>query len=204
MTRWTLFVTAPKTSAIAPATMRAKPVTVPPMVPLFNKLVPVARPTVVSAASAEGERTSGETLLIGGPSGAGKSTLAAAIAGLLGTLLPGTLRGGLSVGGVDLVAAASAGEAGPPRELLSQLGYVAAGPAPRHALPRLLDDVALPLESRSLRADLLEAHARDAIRSAGLSDDAAERDVSSLSGGERAQAALDDIVRLAAERPVAW
>ena len=132
----------------------------------------------------------GETLLIGGPSGAGKSTLAAAIAGLLGTLLPGTLRGGLSVGGVDLVAAASAGEAGPPRELLSQLGYVAAGPAPRHALPRLLDDVALPLESRGLRADFLEAHARDAIRSAGLSDDAAERDVSSLSGGERAQAAL--------------
>ena len=46
----------------------------------------------------------GETLLIGGPSGAGKSTLAAAIAGLLGTLLPGTLRGRLSVGGVDLVA----------------------------------------------------------------------------------------------------
>ena len=132
----------------------------------------------------------GETLLISGASGAGKSTLAAAIAGLLGTLLPGALRGTLRVGGVDLVAAAAEGAAGVPRELLGQLGFVAAGPAPRHALPRLLDDVALPLESRGVRAELLEPRARAAIASAGLSSDAAERDVASLSGGERAQAAV--------------
>ena len=132
----------------------------------------------------------GETLLISGASGAGKSTLAAAIAGLLGTLLPGTLRGTLRVGGVDLVAAAAEGAAGVPRELLKQLGFVAAGPAPRHALPRLLDDVALPLESRGVRAELLASRAHAAIASAGLPSDAAERDVASLSGGERAQAAV--------------
>ncbi len=132
----------------------------------------------------------GETLLISGASGAGKSTLAAAIAGLLGTLLPGTLRGTLRVGGVDLVAAAAEGAAGVPRELLGQLGFVAAGPAPRHALPRLLDDVALPLESRGVRAELLASRAHAAITSAGLPSDAAERDVASLSGGERAQAAV--------------
>jgi len=132
----------------------------------------------------------GETLLISGASGAGKSTLAAAIAGLLGTLLPGTLRGTLRVGGVDLVAAAAEGAAGVPRELLRQLGFVAAGPAPRHALPRLLDDVALPLESRGVRAELLASRAQAAITSAGLPSDAAERDVASLSGGERAQAAV--------------
>ena len=131
----------------------------------------------------------GETLLISGASGAGKSTLAAAIAGLLGTLLPGTLRGTLRVGGVDLVAAAAEGAAGVPRELLEQLGFVAAGPAPRHALPRLLDDVALPLESRGVRAELLASRAQAAITSVGLPSDAAERDVASLSGGERAQAA---------------
>ena len=131
----------------------------------------------------------GETLLISGASGAGKSTLAAAIAGLLGTLLPGTLRGTLRVGGVDLVAAVAEGAAGVPRELLGQLGFVAAGPAPRHALPRLLDDVALPLESRGVRAELLASRARAAITAAGLPGDAAERDVASLSGGERAQAA---------------
>ena len=132
----------------------------------------------------------GAMLLIHGASGAGKSTLAAAIAGLLGTLLPGTLRGTLRVGGVDLVAAAAEGAAGVPRELLIQLGYIAAGPAPRHALPRLLDDVALPLESRGERAELLEPRARAAIAIAGLLSDAAERDVASLSGGERAQAAV--------------
>lgn len=132
----------------------------------------------------------GETLLISGASGAGKSTLAAAIAGLLGTLLPGTLRGTLRVGGIDLVAAAAEGAAGVPRELLRQLGFVAAGPAPRHALPRLLDDVALPLESRGVRAELLASRAHAAITSAGLPSDAAERDVASLSGGERAQAAV--------------
>ena len=132
----------------------------------------------------------GETLLISGASGAGKSTLAAAIAGLLGTLLPGTLSGTLRVDGVDLVAAAAEGAAGVPRELLGQLGFVAAGPAPRHALPRLLDDVALPLESRGVHAELLEQRARAAITSAGLPSDAAERDVASLSGGERAQAAV--------------
>ncbi len=132
----------------------------------------------------------GETLLISGASGAGKSTLAAAIAGLLGTLLPGTLRGTLRVGGVDLVAAAVEGAAGVPRELLGQLGFVAAGPAPRHALPRLLDDVALPLESRGVPAELLAPRAHAAINSAGLPSDAAERDVASLSGGERAQAAV--------------
>ncbi len=132
----------------------------------------------------------GETLLISGASGAGKSTLAAAIAGLLGTLLPGTLRGTLRVGGVDLVAAAVEGAAGVPRELLGQLGFVAAGPAPRHALPRLLDDVALPLESRGVPAELLAPRAHAAIASAGLPSNAAERDVASLSGGERAQAAV--------------
>lgn len=131
----------------------------------------------------------GKTLLISGASGAGKSTLAAAIAGLLGTLIPGTLRGTLRVGGVDLVAAATEGAAGVPRELLGQLGFVAAGPAPRHALPRLLDDVALPLESRGVRVELLEPRARATIASAGLPSDAPERDVTSLSGGERAQAA---------------
>ncbi|NDH27979.1 MAG: ATP-binding cassette domain-containing protein, partial [bacterium] len=89
----------------------------------------------------------GELLLISGASGAGKSTLLRAIAGLLGTVLPGELQGRLIVGGVDLVAAAAT-ETGIPRALSERLGYVAAGPSPAYALPLLLDDAALPLESR--------------------------------------------------------
>lgn len=131
----------------------------------------------------------GETLLISGASGAGKSTLAAACAGLLGTLVPGELQGTLRVGGVDLVAAAGARELGPPAPLLEQMGVILAGPAPRHALPRLVDDVALALESRGVPAALIHAKVRDAIISVGLQERAGERDVDRLSGGERALAA---------------
>jgi len=63
----------------------------------------------------------GGLLLVSGASGAGKSTLLRAIAGLLGTVLPGELRGTLLVGGVDLVAAASA-ESGTSRALTERLG----------------------------------------------------------------------------------
>jgi energy-coupling factor transport system ATP-binding protein len=130
----------------------------------------------------------GGVLLINGASGAGKSTLLRAIAGLLGTVLPGELRGRLVVGGVDLVAAAAT-ESGIPRGLSERLGYVAAGPAPTYALPLLLDDAALPLESRQVPTEemrsRIERFARDAAVDVALMD----RSLSTFSGGERAAAA---------------
>ena len=130
----------------------------------------------------------GGVLLINGASGAGKSTLLRAIAGLLGTVLPGELQGRLVVGGVDLVAAATT-ESGIPRGLSERLGYVAAGPAPTYALPLLLDDAALPLESRQVPSEemrsRIERFARDAAVDVALMD----RSLSTFSGGERATAA---------------
>ncbi len=130
----------------------------------------------------------GGVLLINGASGAGKSTLLRAIAGLLGTVLPGELRGRLLVGGVDLVAAATT-ESGIPRGLSERLGYVAAGPAPTYSLPLLLDDAALPLESRQVPTEemrsRIERFARDAAVDVALMD----RSLSTFSGGERATAA---------------
>ena len=130
----------------------------------------------------------GGVLLINGASGAGKSTLLRAIAGLLGTVLPGELRGRLVVGGVDLVAAAAT-ESGIPRGLSERLGYVAAGPAPTYALPLLLDDAALPLESRQVPTEemrsRIERFARDTAVDVALMD----RSLSTFSGGERAAAA---------------
>ena len=130
----------------------------------------------------------GGVLLIYGASGAGKSTLLHAIAGLLGTVLPGELRGRLLVGGVDLVAAATT-ESGIPRGLSERLGYVAAGPAPTYALPLLLDDAALPLESRQVPTEemrsRIERFARDTAVDVALMD----RSLSTFSGGERAAAA---------------
>ena len=130
----------------------------------------------------------GGLLLISGPSGAGKSTLLRAIAGLLGTVLPGELRGRLVVGGVDLVAAAAT-ESGIPRELSARLGYVAAGPAPTYALPLLLDDAALPLESRRVPTDEMRSQIERCARDTAVDLALMERSLSTFSGGERAAAA---------------
>ena len=130
----------------------------------------------------------GGLLLVGGASGAGKSTLLRAIAGLLGTVLPGELRGRLLVGGVDLVAAATT-ESGIPRGLSERLGYVAAGPAPTYALPLLLDDAALPLESRHIPADEMRSRIERSARDAAVEVALIDRSLTTFSGGERAAAA---------------
>ena len=130
----------------------------------------------------------GGLLLVTGPSGSGKSTVLRAVAGLLGTLLPGELRGVLRVGGVDLVAAArDAREV--PRAIAARRGYAPAGPSPSAALPRLLDDAALPLETRGADPATMRASIDDAAAAAGLDRSLVDRDVATLSGGERAQAA---------------
>ena len=130
----------------------------------------------------------GGVLLINGVSGAGKSTLLRAIAGLLGTVLPGELRGKLLVGGVDLVAAATT-ESGIPRGLSARLGYVAAGPAPTYALPLLLDDAALPLESRQVPTEEMRSRIERFARAAAVDVALMDRSLSTFSGGERAAAA---------------
>ena len=130
----------------------------------------------------------GGVLLINGASGAGKSTLLRAIAGLLGTVLPGELRGRLLVGGVDLVAAATT-ESGIPRGLSERLGYVAAGPAPTYALPLLLDDAALPLESRQVPTEEMRSRVERFARDAAVDVALMDRSLSTFSGGERAAAA---------------
>jgi len=130
----------------------------------------------------------GGLLLISGASGAGKSTLLRAIAGLLGTVLPGELSGRLQVGGVDLVAAART-ESGIPRALSERLGYVAAGPAPTYALPLLVDDAALPLESRQTPADEMRSRIERSARDAAVDAALINRSLTTFSGGERAAAA---------------
>jgi energy-coupling factor transport system ATP-binding protein len=66
---------------------------------------------------------------------------------------------------------------------------VAAGPAPTYALPLLLDDAALPLESRQVPTEemrsRIERFARDTAVDVALMD----RSLSTFSGGERAAAA---------------
>ena len=130
----------------------------------------------------------GGLLLICGPSGAGKTTLLRAIAGLLGTLIPGEIHGTLVVGGVDLIAVANAASE-VPREHLRGLAYLAAGPAPNWALPRLADDAALPLEARRVGTAAMRARMGEAALRVGLAPSYLERAYGTLSGGERTIAA---------------
>ncbi len=65
---------------------------------------------------------------------------------------------------------------------------LATGGTGGHVFPA--EALAGELESRGVPAELLASRAHAAITSAGLPSDAAERDVASLSGGERAQAAV--------------
>jgi ABC-type lipoprotein export system ATPase subunit len=130
----------------------------------------------------------GGLLIICGPSGAGKTTLLRAIAGLLGTLIPGEIHGTLVVGGVDIIAEAN-GASEAPREHLRGLGYLAAGPAPTWALPRLADDAALPLEARRLLTAAMRAREAEVALRVGLAPSNLERAYGTLSGGERTIAA---------------
>ena len=107
-----------------------------------------------------------------------------AIAGLLGTLVPGELRGTLVVGGTDLVAAAN-GSSEVPREHLRGLGYLAAGPAPAWALPRFADDAALPLEARRVATAAMVERENEVARYVGLTPNHLERSYGEMSGGER-------------------
>lgn len=132
--------------------------------------------------------SAGGLLLVSGASGAGKSTLLRAIAGMLGTVLPGELQGRLVVGGVDLIAATTT-ESGIPRELSARLGYVAAGPAPTYALPLLLDDAALPLESRHVPTEEMRSQIERFARDTTVDLALMERSLDTFSGGERAAAA---------------
>ena len=129
----------------------------------------------------------GGLLVVCGPSGAGKTTLLRAIAGLLGTLVPGELRGTLVVGGVDLVAASN-GAAEVPQEHVRGLGFLAAGPAPTWALPRLADDAALPLEARRVATAAMVERENEVARYVGLTPNHLERSYGEMSGGERTAA----------------
>ncbi|MEY4045759.1 MAG: hypothetical protein RIR19_228 [Chloroflexota bacterium] len=173
--------------AVAPGTPAA---TLPPQIEIADL---VWRPAGAERATLDlrGVRVSvpaGGLLLICGPSGAGKTTLLRAIAGLLGTLIPGEIHGALVVGGVDLIAAAN-GASEVPREHLRGLGYLAAGPAPTWALPRLADDAALPLEARRLGTAAMRAREVEAALRVGLAPSYLERAFGTLSGGERTIAA---------------
>ena len=133
-----------------------------------------------------GRIDAGEQVLLLGPSGSGKSTLLRALAGAIPSHQRGRVTGTVRLAGEDgpidpvadgVLAAAPV------------LGHLGQDPVSGVCLPRIADDVALPLESACTPPERIGArvHASlEAMEVGGL----AHRDPSTLSGGQLQRAAL--------------
>ncbi|MGM0385758.1 MAG: ABC transporter ATP-binding protein [Actinomycetota bacterium] len=119
----------------------------------------------------------GECVLVTGPSGCGKSTLGRVLAGLIPHAIDATVRGGVTVDGLDLAAHAIP-------EIAQHVGMVFQRPASQ--LFHLTAENEVAFGPRNLGLEEVEVHARVewALAATGLEDlrDAAP---SSLSGGQK-------------------
>ncbi|MEO7230950.1 MAG: ATP-binding cassette domain-containing protein [Candidatus Limnocylindrales bacterium] len=121
-------------------------------------------------------------LLVVGPSGSGKSTLAKAIAGLIPRDIPGTWKGSLQVGDLEIATAA-------PAEVSARVGIVFQDPGSQLVMDRAADDVAFGLENRAWPLDRMRVRVPVALAAAGLAG-FEHRHGSRLSGGEQQRLAL--------------
>ncbi|MBW3581699.1 MAG: energy-coupling factor ABC transporter ATP-binding protein [Euryarchaeota archaeon] len=132
----------------------------------------------------------GETLLVAGPSGTGKSMLLSLVAGL------GSTYSDPQVGGHLVVAWPEGVDPGPlPRPRPGRVGFLQQEPGDGLLGVDLLSALALPLELLGLGRDETADRVGHALETSGLME-MAEREVSTLSVGERKRAALAGIEAL--------
>jgi energy-coupling factor transport system ATP-binding protein len=128
----------------------------------------------------------GRVLLVLGPSGSGKSTLARALAGLVPHVLPGTMSGRLSVGGLDVAST-------PARLMGEWVGLVFQDPDSQLVMSRVDDEVAFGLENRGRPLDEMRRRVPEALAEVGLAGFEA-RGTMTLSGGEKQRLAIADVL----------
>ena len=124
----------------------------------------------------------GEQVLLLGPSGSGKSTLLRALAGALPSHQRARVTGSVRVGGIDPVAGGVIAAS-------TVVGHLGQDPADGVCLPQVADDVALPLENRRTPARRIGDLVHGTLRRVGAGD-LADRQASTLSGGQLQRAAL--------------
>jgi energy-coupling factor transport system ATP-binding protein len=128
----------------------------------------------------------GRVLLVLGPSGSGKSTLARALAGLVPHVLPGTMSGRLSVGGLDVAKT-------PARLMGERVGLVFQDPDSQLVMSRVDDEVAFGLENRGVALDEMRRRVPEVLAEVGLAGFEA-RGTMTLSGGEKQRLAIADVL----------
>jgi energy-coupling factor transport system ATP-binding protein len=130
----------------------------------------------------------GEALLITGPSGCGKSTLLRIINGLIPNHFKGTLRGGMSLAGIQYPA---------PLERLSRhIGTVLQNPDDQFMATTVEDEVALALEWQGVPPDEMRARVAQALDLLNLTE-FAPRSVFTLSQGEKQKCVLAAVLAAA-------
>ncbi len=128
----------------------------------------------------------GHVLLVLGPSGSGKSTLARALAGLVPQVLPGSWRGSLRVGGVEVAET-------PARLLGERIGLVFQDPDSQLVMSRVDDEVAFGLENRAWSRAQMVSGVPEALAQVGLAG-FEPRGTVTLSGGEKQRLAIADVL----------
>ena len=124
----------------------------------------------------------GEFVLVAGASGSGKSTLLRCLNGLVPHFSGGVLAGGVTVGGIDAVAAG-------PRVLSRYVGFVAQDPEAQAVLDRVEGEIAFALENAAVPPVEMRLRVEEVLDLLDLTP-LRDRPLHTLSGGERQRLAI--------------
>ena len=128
------------------------------------------------------EIAKGKFALVAGLSGSGKSTLLRCLNGLVPHFSGGTVRGKITVAGLDPVSAG-------PQTLSQIVGFVAQNPEGQFVLDRVEDEVAFALENAALPRSEMHQRIKDVLRLLDLNT-LRNRSLTTLSGGEKQRVAI--------------
>lgn len=123
-----------------------------------------------------------------GPSGGGKSTLLRTLAGFIPSILPAELRGEVRVDGQSLFDR-------DPVSWSPRVGLVQQDPDAQICTLRVRAEVAFGPENLCLPRDAIDARVRSSLAAMGISH-LADRDTTTLSGGEKQRLALASILAM--------
>jgi energy-coupling factor transporter ATP-binding protein EcfA2/energy-coupling factor transporter transmembrane protein EcfT len=137
----------------------------------------------VSLSLSEGSFTT-----VTGPSGGGKSTLCLAMAGFIPHSIAGEMTGEVLIGGLDTRSHS-------PVQLLGTIGMVRQDPEAQLCTLTVMDEVAFGLENLKVPAREIEGRVMEALKTC-RAEHLAQRDVYSLSGGEKQRVAIASILVL--------
>jgi energy-coupling factor transport system ATP-binding protein len=130
----------------------------------------------------------GSRIAVSGPSGGGKSTLLRTLAGFIPSILPAEVQGEIRVDGQSLFD-------GDPARWSPRVGLVQQDPDAQICTLRVHAEVAFGPENLCLPREEVDARVRSSLAVMGISH-LADRDTTTLSGGEKQRLALASILAM--------